>query len=589
MSQSKEVCVVPSQLLLARQLRLAVADPVKAAFRNLVHLAREAGATFVSIHAAEKLSFFSVHWDGKCLTNHQARFEVVSDLGLLPAVYAAQRLVIQTKEGDLAIRSEEFLEGKAFALDTTEPSESLYTWVSLHSLVRPLGQNEVQELAEGFPIDVWFNGEKLIRSDAQYLGAWVDRSIVKLNCGSALFGGFVAGEHGQYLLREHVYSGEPPRIYLNGVCVYGHDTGGLRGVGHLRKSLHNVVHLNPTHVFATLEGDRVIGEASMLDKVMGEMRSLYERRLVELKHTHYGVDFCCRAYDLARSLNRLDVFNDVDAVPASWLATVDSMPCSMGDGDTVLQPLDMASENVLRQLKAVTKADLEQGAYTLAWLTGFQAWNAGEFNQLAWILAYAKKALRITQMLHRDHWVHQFVSITDASIVEIDVQGQSVGKPIGDRAVGLRGIEVRLCDSAVLRCGSVSAHIRDVFFAPGASRLWQIQEDALSASGDSAAMCAQAEPVIFVPRVGDAYASAYAATAWQYARYESDGAIRQCEAEDDAREVNETVCALLGAEPEIAVRQSMERAQLRNHGLRGRTYQVHVGADGAVDVRQARG
>ena len=399
--------------------------------------------------------------------------------------------------------SQDILAGRGFAhglragspLDKTVSFYTCYFWPRVKAAV-------VRNLA-GYPIRILVDGHEVPRPDA-------------------LDGCHVQGAFGQYLLREHVFRDVAPRIYLNGICVHGHDVGTAPVAGDVRKATHNVVHLDPKQFHATLDGDRVVGESSMVAKVMGDLRRVYEERLCELKRTLSGVDFCRQGYQLARSLERLFIFNDVPDVPAEWLGVVETLPNAVNDGSTLVTPLDVSQDDSLRSLDSVSREDVVVGRVTLARLTEFQEWSGGEYNQMAWMLAYARKALCVMQLLHPDHWAHKLAHIGDDTFVAVVPQALGPYARLDGYTHGLPGVKVQLCESVVLRSGSVEAPVHDVFVV---------------GVGDDSGF--------IVPRaLNYCHAIAYADTVWQFTRYEDGGAVLHRKAEDDARAINELAADL---------------------------------------------
>lgn len=399
------------------------------------------------------------------------------------------------------VNSDAILAGKPFArrqatefLHRSFFRYSSYFWERVSATV-------VRNLA-GYPLRVSVQGVDIARPDA-------------------LDGNEVRGAFGQYLLRERVFTGGLPRIYLNGICVYGHQVN-INPAPDLGTVAHNAVHLDPKQFQATLDGDRVVGESSMVAMVLGELRSIYEERLVDFKRSLTGIDFCRQAYQLAVSLDRLHVFNDVPDMPADWLGVVEALPSTIDDGTRLVTPLCTAEHTALRMLDSVSREDIDVGKVTLAKLSEFQEWSGGEFNQMAWMLAYGCKALAVMQRLHPDHWAHKAAHITDDTQVQLVLRGAGSVGEVSRYARALGGVKLQLCETALLQGGGIEAVVLDVFVA---------------GLGE--------EPGFVVPRAMNyCRARAYAHTARQWTRYEEDGAIAHRHAEDDARLVNERVTEL---------------------------------------------
>ncbi|MFX8016151.1 hypothetical protein ABTK76_19790, partial [Acinetobacter baumannii] len=83
----------------------------------------------------------------------------------------------------------------------------------------------------------------------------------------------------------------------------------------------------------------------------------------DLKKTLPPADFCKQCRRLASSIQRLDVFNDVDVLPAEWLARIEQMP------HDYWERLDVFGEVVTPA--EVTRSQVESGEVQISTLCDY--------------------------------------------------------------------------------------------------------------------------------------------------------------------------------------------------------------------------
>lgn len=548
------------QVTLLQQLRPMLANPDKV-LPALLQDARRAQATMVTIHYDAAARTLDVFDNGLGVMDFQALIapgesgwglveretEAPSGVGFLSAVFASQEVEVASGADVLRFDSARLLAGERFMVNADAlhaPRED--TRVTLKGFMWPNEGMSIARMVTGFPMPVSFNGKPLLRRDATH-------------------GGGTWGELGTYLVRGQTFTGGPAAVYLGGLCVY-------------RKSVHlptacqpDVVHLDPAKFKGKMLGGAcATDQAEMLAAVEVDLRRLYEERLARMKQELEPLAFCEMAYDLALSLQRLDVFNDIDVVPASWLGVFTKMPHTTPlDGETLLKPLALSGRPSYRGMTCLCRQEAQSGHFVIANLSRFDAWDGAVFegtgNQLANVLAYASKALCPAKALHPEHWLVAAATITDFSEVVMEVDGASMREAVSFRADVVAGTGVLLWQSVRLTCGLVSESV--------------IEPMGAIVDGDV---------VILVPLEGQAGAEEYCGDALPAVRqcfdYVDDGVVRCDMARNDAHEVCNTVRAMLVQTPEARVALALDQALARFGEFCGMGFHVEVGADGKTTV-----
>lgn len=389
--------------------------------------------------------------------------------------------------------------------------------------------SKLQDLVSGFPLQVFFDGEEIERP-------------------FALNGSEVAGALGKYLLRGQMFDPSRVRVYVDGICVHA-ACSGIECVGSIRIALPaNVAHLDAQR-FAL---DAVTPE--LIDQINLEIRGMCEARLLEMKKELAPVDFCQRAYSLALSLGRLDIFNDVDCVPTAWLGWT---PCLPSTANRHLLPLDL--DRIAPQFQTETPRDLVvRNSACLASLSDFKPWREGAGNQLAWMFAHLAKASQAVTRTDGNHWVRSAAQITDASNVTLNLVRPRTAGAIVLSGEPARTVKVVVCDGASLRIAACTRWADAAFFA-------QVEGD-LS---------------VVVPELqGECFAKAGLETVRQFRTYSKDGIFQREEAGHDVAAINSVVHA-------VAVEAAGQRLAMMLSGackdapeLLGQSFRVDFAGDG---------
>jgi hypothetical protein len=498
---------------LRQQLRYAFAHAF-AVIQELIQNARRAGASRVLVEYDEKSKTLIVDDDGCGIADFQTLLtfaasgwdeEVASaerpyGMGFLSSLYASSRVEIVSRGQRLVFDTAGILADEGFTL---EPAvERPGTRIVLHGVDLRDAEQTMQRIAYGYTIRIVFNGRELTRPDAPDVGEFVQTDI-----GLARIA--------------RTYGAGRTVVYLQGFRVFEPD----RRWGHL----DNVVHLDPAKFRGVFpDRDRCIDEREMLIAVETTIKQLYTDRLLAQKAELPSAEFCRRSYELARSLERIDVFNDVDALPGEWLATPDELPRSRYEGE------DVALKYCERDF---TRAEIESGAIELVELevcSGFAALDDGLEDgrtQLLWMYAYAASAHGLATWLDEGHWIHAILASNEPDVT-IDAKTLHEGRVPWERAIEVGRCPVQLCESVRLCRGERNAEVLEAF-----------------------AMRRDSDTVFVVPcEVGRDGATNPAVVGWdalrQGASYiDSSDDLDEHALDVDAQEVNQTVRAMLAKSP----------------------------------------
>jgi hypothetical protein len=428
-----------------QQLRFAFANHYTVV-QELIQNARRAGATRVCIDHDQTTGTLTVDDDGAGIEDFQtlltfaasgwsaevATSERPYGMGFMAAIYAASQVEITSRGKRLVFDTDRLLADEAFRLEATgrfEPGARII----LSGVKLDTPAHTMQLIAHGYPIPLIFNGLELQRPDA------VDA------------GGFSRCAVGHTRINDRYNSGSV-RAYLQGFKVYE------RAGWHTE----DVVHLDGALFRGKFpDRDRVIDESAMLAAVDAAVKSLYEDKLTRLKATLPAEDFCRQALHLARSLHRLDVFNDIELIPRAWLAPLTELPHSTLDGENL---------TVDAPDGAVTRAELEASRSLIA-----DIWSNGTFEPLdyddnedgapqrLWTLAYASRTPLLMVDLHADHWVYRLPALDDSTPVDVEGDALATGRVTSNRTHWIGHTALRLCGGTRLRSGSIAADIHDPF------------------------------------------------------------------------------------------------------------------------------
>lgn len=522
------VGLVVDEKTLRKNLRFAFAN-FYTVVQELLQNARRAGATQIDVEYNREDKRLVVSDDGCGLkdfsillryaasgwTDDVASAELPFGMGFLAAVYAAKEVLVVSGQRQLRFDSAALLEGASFPVTAADhPVQG--TRLELLGVSLQDADTVLESIARGYAVPINYNGRKLTRSHAADFDG---RSFHPTTVGLISI---------------------PPTnptsetyVYLQGLLVY------QDGTYWRNEARATVVHLDASKWRGKFpDRDRCIDEAIMVSAVKQAIHCLCEERLADLKASLAPAEFCVQAYDLARSLCRLEVFNDVDVAPASWFGTIASLPYSTLNGDTCFD--DAGPEG-----DVFTREQFESGQLLATAFEDsvFPAWYEGYTEpettpQFAWMLAYKLGAKVLTTELDDGHWLHGLMKFSDGNEIAVVVVGATrVSEVPDDRTHRIGGVRVQLCEKTVLRLGDLSVDVDEPWVGE-----------------------ADGETTLFVP--AGCFVDEYVLR--QYDDYSYEDSLQDDDLDEDVREVNQFLRELVAESPKERLQLSL-RAALRDY------------------------
>lgn len=440
-----EVQLKLNETALKRSLRFAFANH-DTCVAELLQNSRRAGATAIQVSYSTDDKVFTISDDGCGITDFKALLTIGESgwsadvcaaeqpygLGFLSAIYAAARVEIHSRGKHLAFSTDEALNAAAISVNDAEFKPG--TQITLSGFEWGSPKDAMSRMARGFPVPIVFNDEEMCRPDAAS-----DQ--------------FIKTAVGDVLLRSGSLTHNGLRVYLQGFLVYAPNTRDWE--------LADVVHLDSTKFKGKLpDRDRIIEEREMAAQVMSIRRDLYLQRLLHLKKTLPPADFCRQCRGLASSIQRLDVFNDVDVLPAEWLSRIEQMP------HDYWERLDVFGEVVAP--REVARSQVESGEVQISTLFDFSAGGEDQASShRRWFMAHVAGALQLEVDLHPQHWVYDLAQHADdsqeVSLVVVPVPGKKMTIPYV-RANCIGGYDLVICEEIRLTSGTMSMEIKRPLF-----------------------------------------------------------------------------------------------------------------------------
>lgn len=430
---------------LKRSLRFAFANH-DTCVAELLQNSRRAGATQIRVSYSTDDKVFTICDDGCGIADFKALLTIGESgwspdvcaseqpygLGFLSAIYAAAHVEIQSCGKQLAFYTDEALNSAAISVNNAEFKPG--TQITLTGFEWASPKASMTRMARGFPAPIFFNEEEMPRPDAP------SEQFIKTAVGDVL-------------LRSGALTHNGLRVYLQGFLVYAPNARDWE--------LADVVHLDSTKFKGKLpDRDRIIEEQEMAAQVMSSRRDLYLQRLLDLKQTLSPADFCRQCLGLANSIQRLEVFNDVEVLPAEWLSRIEQMPHDHWER------LDVFADVVAP--REVARSQVESGEVQISTLIDFSAGGEDEAsNHRRWFMAHAAGALQLGVDLHPQHWVYSLAQHSDdsqeVSLVVVPMPGKKMTIPHG-RANFLGGYDLLICEEIRLTTGTLSVEIKRPLF-----------------------------------------------------------------------------------------------------------------------------
>lgn len=514
--------------------------------QELLQNARRAGATQIALGYDEASQTLEIEDDGIGIADFQAMLEIGTSgwneavsrqekpygMGFLAAIYAAKRVKVESQGLVLEIDTEAALAEQGFDVQAAEPGteRTIGARITLTGFKWEAPTIAVRQMAMGFPVPISFNST--IQSNHHALREDATPTPV----GS--------------LMLANVPEDAGLTVYLQGFRVHQSGYGGAV----------NIVHLDSTKFYGKFpDRDVVVDQEDMLDQVRAELKSVLVARLLRLKQELEPLDFCDRAYRLASSVGRLDVFNDIDVMPGDWLSVIAELPHDLPHRESFLEHrharLVVTKDEVLRG--EVLIADLLDYAIP----SGFTDEPEQQQINMAWLFAYAADMLVLTKGLDSNHWVHDLLAAHEETVATIEPyvplhQGEYDGR----HAAYLHCEKVRIVKELKLRCGDRVVTLEEPIFVDS-------EEGFLVPIGDDGVP----------PWLGSA-------TLRQRSPYRDDDDLDDDSASQDEKLINDFIRELAASSEVQRAEHALTSAVRQFERVFGQRLTIEIGHNGGVKV-----
>lgn len=343
-------------------------------------------------------------------------------IGFLSALFACRYILVRSNDKEISANTQDILAFKKIPVTSCEWKGTTDIVLTGMELDEQTSLNTLRNLARGFPIPVYFNGECLERpaaEDSDYL-VFIDTEI-----GKVYLHGLV-----NPIVRNSSYE-----VYLQGLPIYRTPS--------FYSDRHHIIHLNSSCFDARLpDRDKLIDEEGAIERITVVLRQAIEMRLRSMKMTLAAEEFAM-FYQIMRDWQLLHLLNDVPVVPWQVLQEIVSYPvCSCQYGDFLEYPRKPVTRDEIEARGIVMIDDIiEQdgaGRYLFAWKKGY--------------LVYDKR------YLDSEHWLHDLIDDLQTKDLRIEpVNGT-------DRYVfegELTSINVSFCDCYRIHLGDDVIEIHD--------------------------------------------------------------------------------------------------------------------------------
>lgn len=544
MSEKQVVALRFDVAALKHSMRFAFASDLTV-IQELIQNARRAGATTIWVNTGVSASgepTLSVLDNGCGLEDFQVLLQVATSgwseetkvsegpygMGFLSAVYGSRQVDVVSRGKVLRLDQKSVLADGQFEVEDFdgELPEHVVTSVTMHGIDAGKVASNIANIVRGYPIQLIFNGRQLDRLDS-------------------LDGTFTKVESGHIKRNNRSFSTSHVRVYLQGFCVHKEQYGN-------RGDLGDVVHLDPTKFHGKFpDRDVVINQAEMLVQVHQNLRALYVDSLMEAKKRLHPAAFMEAYYDLACSLNMLEVFNDLEVLPQSFLKQVCGMPHDTEYRDAYLQA---GAEG-----RFFTKEELQSGDVIIGELDAFNAEDDTE-NTRRWLFAFAVKAWMISKDLDEEHWVHGLVTLHEECDVSMEAVGVlRTGKADYMRLHCIGEANIVLCEDIKVIMGDAHHLLGEPVYDEDANAFYIPMRDGSPTYVDD-----------FVVQ--------------QICSYSWDDNFHEDERDEDVRRINQMIRELASNSPEEQLALSLEAAIADYSKIRGMTCTIKVDDKGKVEV-----
>ena len=360
--QTETVKLTVNAANLVRHLRNAFTSTATV-LAELMQNARRAGATSVAFRFDEMTRTLSVEDNGRGLEDPQAMFSIGESgwdaetmteerpygMGFMAAIYAAERVVIQSRGRRIDIATCDLLDFQDIVVeaDVDGPMQGARITLQGWTLDDRQTKASLVNYARGFPIPVLCNGEMLPRPDA------ID--------GDRVFTESEVGKLCVYAIEHSLHAGARA-LGVNTVQVYLQGLPVSIGTGHPMDT-HNVVHLDPRKFTGRMpDRSALVDQEDAKRQIRTVVSNAWKVRLRELKAELSAEDFAALAYPTALLWDCLDLFDDLEDLPPQVLEVADAYPmhrCEWEDGNSAYCAPPVSRSHIVAGLVKVVTLDEE--------------------------------------------------------------------------------------------------------------------------------------------------------------------------------------------------------------------------------------
>lgn len=285
-------------------------------------------------------------------------------MGFFSSCYAAERVVVMSKGKRLEISQEDVVEQRMLQVNpmTSDEQANMGEWVTrieLHGVIGDLLQKveltrpavevfrqKLSDLVQGFPLPITFNGVVLPRECSQE--ALKDIGV-HTSVGFVAIRGKLNADGFHSSLQQPTKSNM--RLYLQGLPIEVHDR--YRGIDN-----DYVVHPDSSSFIAQMpDRTHLFDSEKQVAVIQQALIELVRNRLVQMKASLPPDKFVRDCWDLARTFNMRQLFNDVPFIPQRMLSEMTSVARSTDYQDV----LAVCHDHVLGREKLISFEEIKAG------------------------------------------------------------------------------------------------------------------------------------------------------------------------------------------------------------------------------------
>ncbi len=438
----KEVAMKVNQANLVKSLKFSFTNKTTV-LGELMQNARRANATQVVFEFAPETKILRVTDDGCGIDSIETLLTVAESgwdadvvaqehpfgIGFLSALFACRHMTVVSKSGRISVNTDDVLSFKPVIVSPVTDWDGI-TAITMLGVDLEIEQIEsmLNQLAQGFPIPVEFNGTSLDRKCALDSGLhFVDTEI-----GAVYLDGV---DNSNSTVRDF-------EVYLQGLPVY-------KSYSNHRVSMKHVIHLDSSRFYARLpDRDKLIDEKEVIALVRTVLAQEMEKHFTLFKTTA-PADVFVLFYDTLKHWKLLSLLNDVPVVPREVLHEYDDYPVC----DT-----EVYSDFTRHPDKALTRSEVESRE-----VVNFNDDMQNEGSALH-MFAWKRESLIYNDGLDNAHWIYPMIRYLDDEELTTELVNASHGALFEGEWTT---VYVHFCDAYRIQIGNDVVEIADSAFYHG--------------------------------------------------------------------------------------------------------------------------